>query len=587
MNSELDYSYLGDPTDRMRTRRWIVTGVLGVYGVLLIVLFALYASVSDCDGDCSSSTVTGAVGTFQTAVSFSQDQVGLAASLSSSGVLQLGAGTSVYKDLYQLPGVCAKATAMEPVFESSYVMSFIDGVKDSTTVSILQADSSRDLELSSSTEYEKQLAAISTLDAGRGLLVGVAQDVSETQDEAVVVALRVEDGQTVTFGAETKYGGMYSVNPQVTRLSAATFAITYLDNVTLPDGSWSYSALTRYGAVAADLSISLSDPVIFASDDNYELQTSVVGLSDSSFLLVMNTAELQEDDGPHYGPLTARVATVTGEGAAVVVTLGAVSSYQHNFASFNMASARVDNSSALVSYCDYNNNYGISVVALQAGADGDVALTASLQLTSGQALSVVQDMLQMDLDIETFGGDQFVVTYSDISNSGTLTVAAGALSASAELSRTSPDLLLSAGNEQLDSLYQWQAVAVREASEALNAEIAIASSLQGLTCDLSASSLSVSMMHVLPAPLGLVQTASHQEGELMKASALLSGWVDGYQQLVPGMLYYSNTFGELTSAGVFFGQEGEDFYVTDEASSTLMTALVGVAVSDTTLLLKV
>lgn len=358
---------------------------------------------------------------------------------------------------------------------------------DSTTVSILQADSARDLQLSSSTEYEKQLAAISTLDASQGLLVGVAQDVSKTQDEAVVVALRVEDDQTVTFGAEAEYGGMYSVNPQVTRLTATTFAITYLDNMTFPGGYSNYSALTRIGTVAADLSISLSDPIIFAPDDNYELQTSVVALSNSSFLLVINTAELQDDDGPHYGPLTARVATVTGEGAAAVVTLGAISSFQHNLASFNMASARVGDSSALVTYCDFNNNYGISVVALQAGADGEVALTASLQLTSGQALSVVQDMLQMDLDIETFGGDQFVVTYSDISNSGTLTVATGALSVSAELSRTSPDLLLSAGNEQLDSVYQWQAVAVREASEAHNAEIAIASSLQGLTCDLAAS----------------------------------------------------------------------------------------------------
>lgn len=104
-----------------------------------------------------------------------------------------------------------------------------------------------------------------------------------------------------------------------------------------------------------------------------------------------------------------------------------------------------------------------------------------------------------------------------------------------------------------------------------------------LLCFIVSCSLSVSMMHVLPAPLGLAQTSSRQD----TAVVLMSGWVDGYQQLVPGMLYYSNTFGELISAGVFYGQEGEDFYVTDEASSALMTALVGVAVSDTTLLLKV
>ena len=100
-------------------------------------------------------------------------------------------------------------------------------------------------------------------------------------------------------------------------------------------------------------------------------------------------------------------------------------------------------------------------------------------------------------------------------------------------------------------------------------------------------SLSVSVMHVLPAPLGLVNSASHQDGSLLRVDALMSGWSDGHQQLVPGMLYYTNTFGELTSAGVFWGQEGADFYVNDEASASLMTALVGVAVSETTLLLKV
>ena len=375
----------------------------------------------------------------------------------------------------------------------SYLLVLIDFCLcnvDSTTVSVMQADSARDLQLSFSAEYDKQLAAIATLDVGSGLVVGVAQDVSELEEEAVVVALLIDEtGKTLTFGAETVYGGVYSVNPQITRLSASTFAITYIDNVTLPDGSWSYSGLTRHGFVSADRSIILSEPLIFAPDDNYELQNSIVGLSDTSFLLVMNTAEEQSETGtgPHYGPLTARVATVTGEGAAAEVTLGAITTFEHNIAAFNMGTARVDDSTALLTYCDYSNNYGISVVALQTGEAGDVSLTAALQLTSGQALSVVSYMLQMDLDIETYGDNQFVVTYSDISNKGTLTAVAGELSSSAELSRTSPDLLLSGENSDLDSVYQWQAIAVREASEAFNAEIAIASSLQGLTCDLATS----------------------------------------------------------------------------------------------------
>ena len=113
--------------------------------------------------------------------------------------------------------------------------------------------------------------------------------------------------------------------------------------------------------------------------------------------------------------------------------------------------------------------------------------------------------------------------------------------------------------------------------------------------------LSVAMMHVLPAPVGVVASASQGSGA-GRADALLSGWLGGYQGLEPGMLYYTNTFGELTAAGVFCGQQGTstgmgmgggvgggDFYVQDDASDsrTLMTGLVGVAVSETTLLLKV
>ena len=135
MQNDSDYSLLG-PTpahadSSQLTRRRVVAGVLALYGVLLVVLLALYGSVSDCDGSCdsSSSSSSGAVGSFSSVAALSAAQVGLAASLSATGALQLGAGTSVYQDLYQLPAVCAKATAMEPVFDSSYVMTFIDGVK--------------------------------------------------------------------------------------------------------------------------------------------------------------------------------------------------------------------------------------------------------------------------------------------------------------------------------------------------------------------------------------------------------------------------------------------------------------------------
>lgn len=129
MKPEADYSYLGEPSVAMKVRKWGLVALLTIYGILLIVLMVLYSTVSDSD---TSSTNSGAIGSFSSTVVLSTAQMGLAASLSStSGALQLGGGTSVYQDRYSIASVCAKTPAMEPIFESSYVMTFIDGV-DST-----------------------------------------------------------------------------------------------------------------------------------------------------------------------------------------------------------------------------------------------------------------------------------------------------------------------------------------------------------------------------------------------------------------------------------------------------------------------
>jgi hypothetical protein len=123
MKTEGDYSYLGQPTTAMKLRKWALAAT---YGVLLIVLFVLYATVDSGD---SSSSQSGAIGSFPSAAPLAASQVGLAASLGEGGALQLGGGTSVYQGLYQLPGVCAKTPGMEPLFDSSYIMTFVDGVK--------------------------------------------------------------------------------------------------------------------------------------------------------------------------------------------------------------------------------------------------------------------------------------------------------------------------------------------------------------------------------------------------------------------------------------------------------------------------
>ena len=95
-------------------------------------------------------------------------------------------------------------------------------------------------------------------------------------------------------------------------------------------------------------------------------------------------------------------------------------------------------------------------------------------------------------------------------------------------------------------------------------------------------------MHVLPDPFGVLLSPSELQGDHQQADVLLSGLAGGYQDkaMTPGTLYYTNSFGELLSSQTFCGHEDTWFYAEDEATGTLATGLVGVAVSDSSLLLK-
>ena len=359
---------------------------------------------------------------------------------------------------------------------------------DSSTVSILKSNNARDMQLQFSADYDKQLADICTLDSTGGLLVGIVQDVSLEEDEAVVVPLLVNEiDETISFGTEVVYGGVYSVSPLITPLSKSSFAITYLDNVTTVEGAWQYSALTRYGVVNADRSITLSAPVIFAADDNYELQYRVEGLDEKSYLLVTNSASEKSSEGYAYGPLEARVATVEIGSEGSSVTLGSNHVLSSNLAAFNMGSAHVDSSTVLVAYSDYTHNFGISAISLKVSSDSVVSVGAAISLTSGQALTKAQNGLQMDLDLAVFGGNQFVITYHDVTNQGAFTLVLGELTESGELGRKSPDLLLTRNASDAEAVYQWHGVAAGESSEAYNAEIAVVSAQQGSDCDLATS----------------------------------------------------------------------------------------------------
>ena len=106
-------------------------------------------------------------------------------------------------------------------------------------------------------------------------------------------------------------------------------------------------------------------------------------------------------------------------------------------------------------------------------------------------------------------------------------------------------------------------------------------------------------MHTLPTPLGLVYSPSSSYPDAngdYQSSVIMSGSMGGFLGLRTGAVYYCNTMGEVLGGDVWYGAgmasrglEASYSYYEDEDSDTLVdctSSLVGIAVSDSTLLLK-
>ena len=106
-------------------------------------------------------------------------------------------------------------------------------------------------------------------------------------------------------------------------------------------------------------------------------------------------------------------------------------------------------------------------------------------VTSGQALTDLTNWI-MDLDVAVVSDSgNFMVLYSDISNNGAMTATVGQLTVSGDLLRASPDFVLNTGNNELDSVYSWGAVA-SGVTTSLNSQTAILTSLTNFNCEQSA-----------------------------------------------------------------------------------------------------
>ena len=133
---------------------------------------------------------------------------------------------------------------MDSVFGNTYLLSYADATTKKASLQVVTVSSSNPDEgtitYTKATDY--QLTELVTLNSATGLFVAISQDLDETAATGFVVAGQVSS-QTNTVGnlvASEEYGGVYSVNPVITRLSDTTFAIAYYSDAPT-------QIMTRYG----------------------------------------------------------------------------------------------------------------------------------------------------------------------------------------------------------------------------------------------------------------------------------------------------------------------------------------------------
>ena len=157
---------------------------------------------------------------------------GVAVSLSPTGSIQKGGGTTIYKGVGTIPSdKCPKYLKATPIFDDKYLVTFKSSVTAAGTVSVVQIDSSKkSSSILSTASGTQDLYGLVTLDKANGLFASISQDENKDLSTTIVIAGRVDaKSYAITLGAPYNYdfNSKYSFSPSIAPLSSTNFAIVF------------------------------------------------------------------------------------------------------------------------------------------------------------------------------------------------------------------------------------------------------------------------------------------------------------------------------------------------------------------------
>jgi hypothetical protein len=162
--------------------------------------------------------------------------VGKGVYISEKGYLQIGGGTSVYKDLsgIEISSSCPEHIKFSALLQDSMLMSYTDSLTGFSSLSVLDISNTNKVTTATTTSYYHDLYDIAVLDNDNGLFVAISQDISSTESTASIVAGRITSpDKTIYFGSSVLYGegdvGEYSLDPRISRLSSTRFCVSYYE----------------------------------------------------------------------------------------------------------------------------------------------------------------------------------------------------------------------------------------------------------------------------------------------------------------------------------------------------------------------
>jgi hypothetical protein len=381
---------------------------------------------------------------------------GTPVSLTTTGSVLAGGGTSIYLSIASLLQSSPSDLTISPIFTSPVPTYLVSTTKHEgttytnmttfTVVTVAAASSKQtyDATIKSTATMPFGVFSITALNPNSGLFVTISEDESMAYNESVVRIGSVDTTTyALTFGPAVTYdtNTQYSITPLVSPISDTQFAIAYYKRK---------SVLTRIGTILAGsgaYEIILSNSVLFADNSDFDVMFDVVGLTNEYYLAIHYPAAATTDTTPinYLGYLQATIVFVNSSTYPYVnnspsnasITLGPTFTSTSTQATGFVYGAKMNSNTAIVAFGDYTTGGGITVQAVTVSneltvntqqtqvANYSVIFGSTLSITVGQSEALTTNGF-MDLDIVTISNDgQFLVLFSDLSNFGSMTTAAG------------------------------------------------------------------------------------------------------------------------------------------------------------------